>query len=405
MAENTAKLELPEAGKRQTRGWGRRLGGLIGLGLIGCAAVYGAWMYYSVQTPSAVIESNPLVLGTPVPAQVSEVLVKKNERVSAGQALIRLHARTDASNAAEARAQVASLRSLLPPPADMEDVARRVADAQAAEQDMVRRIMQARASEEEATRDVQRRAEEHARAQLELRRLDALSAQYSVPRALHDKARTDEHSTRQHLEKARAAREEYSRVRAATEGELSRIKTELAELKKAGRQAGSSEHAQQSATAAPRMPSAQASPDVIVAPTNAVVSDVFIQPGTWAQPDQELIALTPDAAPYSVTAWFPEHDGARIQPGQVCSVFVLEVPGKSFSGKVERVLPAGSLAPKFPHAAPGQSRQIPVRVRFADKDAGNHAELKSGMRAAVRVHNFAPPWARLDALAGKMRGK
>jgi membrane fusion protein (multidrug efflux system) len=403
MAENAAKLELPEPGKRKTRGWGRRLGVLIGLGLIGGAAAYGAWMYYSVQTPSAVIESNPLVLGTPVPAQIAEVLVKKNERVSAGQALIRLHARTDASNAAEARAQVASLRNLLPPPADMEDVARRVADAQAAEQDVVNRIMQARASEEEAARDVQHKAEEHARAQLELRRLDALSAQYSVPRALYDKARTDEHGARHKLEKARAAREEYSRVRAATEGELSRIKTELAELKKAGRQAG--EHAQQSATAAPRMPSAQASPDVIVAPTHAVVTDVFTQPGTWAQPDQELIALTPDAAPYSVTAWFPEHDGARIQPGQVCSVFVLEVPGKSFSGKVERVLPAGSLAPKFPHAAPGQSRQIPVRVRFADNDAGNHAELKSGMRAAVRVHNFAPPWARLDALAGKARGR
>jgi multidrug resistance efflux pump len=281
----------------------------------------------------------------------------------------------------------------------MEDVALRVAGAQAAEQDVVNRIMQARASEEEATRDVQRKAEEHARAQLELRRLDALSAQYSVPRALHDQARTDEYGARQNLEKARAAREEYSRVRAATEGELSRIKTELAELKKAGRQAGNSGQAQQSAPGTPRMPSAHASPELIVAPTNAVVTDVFAQPGKWAQPDQQLIALMPDAGPLTATAWFPEKEGASIQPGQICRVFVLEAPGKSFSGKVEHVLPTGSLPPKFSLAEPGRSRQIPVRIRFSANDTGSPAELKSGMRAAVRVHSFAPPWTRFGALA------
>jgi membrane fusion protein (multidrug efflux system) len=359
-------------------------------------------MYYSVQTPSAVIENNPLVLGTRVPAQVTEVLVKKNERVLAGQALIRFASRTHMPNAAEARAQAASVRNLLPPPADMEDVARRVADAQAAEQDVVNRIMQARALEDEAARDVQRKAEEHARTQLELRRLDLLSGQYSVPRAQHDQARSDEYGARQQLEKARATREEHSRVRAATEGELYRIKTELTELKTANRQArGMPGHVRKAAPTPPHAPSA---PDdsVIVAPADAVVTDVFVQPGIWAQPDQQLIALMPDAASLEATAWFPEKAGANIQPGQLCRVFVLELPGKSFSGKVEHVLPADSLALKPPLAASAQTRQVPVRIRFSAKDAGHSAELKSGMRAAVRVHHFTPPWMHIGTSAARI---
>jgi multidrug resistance efflux pump len=88
----------------------------------------------------------------------------------------------------------------------------------------------------------------------------------------------------------------------------------------------------------------------------------------------------------------------------------VELPGKSFPGKVEHILPAGSSAPKFSLAAPSQARQVPVRIRFSINDAGSHAELKPGMRAAVRVHTLTPPpWARIDALTEKitekMRGK
>jgi len=374
---------------------------LCGAGLLGCAAVYGAWMYYSVQTPSAVIENNLLALGTRVPAQVAEVLVKKNEHVAAGQVLIRFDARTNTANVAEAKAQAASVRNLLPPQVGMEDVARRVADAHAAEQDLVNRITQARMLEEDAARDVQRGAEEHAKAQLELRRLDLLSTQYSVPRAQHEQARRDEYGARQQLEKARAAREECSRVRAAVEGELYRIKMELAELRSADGQARNiSGGIQKTAPTPPQTPSAPASPD-IVAPTDAVVTDVFAQPGVWAQPHQQLIALMPDAGSLEATAWFSERDGANIQPGQICRVFVLELPDKSFSGRVEQVLPAGSLAPKPPLAASGQGREIPVRIRFSGKDAGTYAELRSGMRAAVRVHHFTPPWTRIGASAKK----
>jgi membrane fusion protein (multidrug efflux system) len=359
-------------------------------------------MYYSIQTPSAVIENNPHALGTQVPAQVAAVLAKKNERVQAGQALIRFNTRTDTINAAEARTQVASIRNLLPPPANMEEVTRRVADAQGAEQDLVSRIIQARALEEEAAREVQHKAEEHAKAQLELRRLDLLSGQYSVSGALHDQARNHEHSARQALEKARATREEYSRVRAAVDGELYRIKAELTELQATTRQAGDT-GMQKAASVPPQVPSASDTPD-IVSPTDAVITDIFVQPGTWAQPHQPLIALMPEAGSLEATAWFPEPDGANIRPGQICRVFVLELPGKSFAGKVEHVLPAGSLSPKFPLAASAHARQIPVRLRFSVNDAESYAQLKSGMRAAVRVHAFAPPWARIGVLAEKMRG-
>jgi len=405
MAEEHVKLELPEPAKQRRRGRGRKLALLLGVGLFGCAAAYGAWMYYSVQTPSAVIENNLLVLGTQVPAQVAEVLAKKNEHVQAGQVLIRFDARAPGANAAEAKAQAASVRNLLPPPVDMEDVARRVAEAQAAEQDLVNRIMQARTLEEDAARDVQRKAEEHAKAQLELRRLDLLSMQYSVPRAQHDQARRDEYGARQQLEKARATREECSRVRAATEGELYRIKTELTELRAANGQARNMPgNMQRIAPPPPHMFSAPTAPD-IVAPTDAVVTEVFAQPGVWAQPQQQLIVLRPNAGSLEATAWFPEKDGAKIQPGQICRVFILELPDKSFSGNVEQVLPAGSLAPRLPLAESAPTRQIPVRIRFSAKDAESYAALRSGMRAAVRVHYATPPWTRIGASFKKMGGK
>ena len=398
MAEKNAKLELPEPEKRRRRGGWRKWLLLSGFGLFGFAAAYGAWMYYSVHTPNAVLENNLLALGTQVPAQVAEVLVKKNEHVVAGQTLIRLNARLQDANAAETRAQVASVRNLLPPPAGMEDVARRVAEAQAAEQEVVNRIMQARTLEEDAGRAVQRKAEEHAKAQLELRRLDALSARYSVPRAQHEQARNDEYGARQNLEKARATREEHSRARAAVEGELARIKTELVELKTA-------RSGYKQAAPAPLHQASALESLNIVAPADAVVTEVFAQPGIWAKPGEQLVALAPDAGALEATAWFSESEGANIRPGQICRVFVLELPEKSFSGKVEHVLPAGSLAPKLPLAASLQARQIPVRIRLSEKDAGSSAELKSGMRAAARVHYFTPPWMRSGTSAVKTGGK
>jgi len=247
---------------------------LCGAALLGCVAVYGAWTYYAVQTPSAVIEKHPLALGTLVPAKVAKVLAEKNEHVAAGQTLIRFAARVGASSAAEAGARVD----------------------------------------------------------------------------------------------------------------------------------GMEEEAGQTAPIPPHVSAEAASPDLI-APVDAVVTELFAQPGMWTQPYQELIALMPDVGLLEATAWFPEKDGANIQPGQFCRVFILDSPEKSFSdlfgffGTVERVLPAGSLSPRFPLAA--QTRLIPVRVRFSVNDPESNAGLKSGMRAAVRVHTFTLPlWARIGAPTG-----
>ena len=405
MAEENARLKLPEPERRKKRGKGRVLALVFGLVLLGCAVTYGAWIYYSVQTPSAVLENNLLTLGTQVPSRVAEVMVKKNEHVLAGQTLIRFEASTHEIHSAEVRAQAASVQKMLPTSVSMEEVTRRIADAQGAEQNLASRIMQSRALEEDAARDVQRQAEEHAKAQLELRRLDLLSAQYSVPRAQHEQARNEESSARQKLEKARAMREEYSRMRATADEDLYRIRMELADLKTVYGQAHAMiGNAQKSMPASIQTPSASNPPDII-APSDAVVTDVFVQSGTWVQPDQQLIAMVPDEGALEATAWFPEKDGAKIQPGQSCRVFILELPGKSFSGRVEQVLPVGSLPPKFPLAVPVQARQIPVRIRFAVDEAGTYAELKPGMRAAVRVHNFTLPWMRISAPTQQRGGK
>jgi multidrug resistance efflux pump len=381
--EENAKLELPAPVRKRKRG----RSAFIAVMLIAVAAGASCYVLRSCtarHTPSAVIEKESLLLGPQVPGRVAEISVRKGQRVSAGQALMRFDPRYGRRSADEDGAQAAA-RDRLPLVADSENAAERAANIRLMEQEIAYRIAQARALEDEADSEVRGRSEEHASSQLELRRLDLLSARYSVPPERHEQARRDEKEARRNLEKARAAREEYSRMRAAAEKEAQRVKTESAEAAVSGGRGG-----------AGRFSDAEAADSALLAPTDAVVTDIFAQTGATVRPDQGLVALEPDDGGLSVTAWFPEKESETMRVGQDCLIFVTGAPEKRFRGRLERILPTGGLAPKYPLPGIGPDRHVPVRVRLDEADGRTAAgELRPGMRAAVRVYTFEPPWERI----------
>ena len=331
---------------------------LFGLGLLGCVAL-AVWIYHITETPNAVIDNNFIPLGAQFHTQVMEVLVQKNEHVLAGQTLVRLSDPTKAANAAG----VESLR------------------------EVESSFNHARALEEEAERDVQRKSTEHAKLQLELRRLDGLSV---LPEQ-RIQAREDEHAARLALEKAQVLRVERSNMRIAAEGKWKRAR--------AGHPAPepADKTSPDRARKAERMPS-HVLPDFlgITAPADATVTEIFARPGMTASPGDPLVTLKPDFGYLVITAWFPESRAADMQPGQMCSVFVSSLPGKIYSGTVAQVLPADSLSPSLPAAVPIKERTIPVRIRFSAEDIAQYAELIPGTRVAVFMHYFTPPWSHID---------
>lgn len=389
MTSEKFTLELPGIAKRAPRK-GRRAGFLLLVLLLACAGIFVARHFSAIHTPSALLESETLALSPGFTGRVVEILVRKTQRVSAGQLLMRLEPDTRGADAAEAEAQVAAVRGLLSALPDMRAVAERAANAQIAEQETVQLIAQARAAEDAAVRDVQHKAEAHARAQLELRRLDMLSARYAVPRVQYEKAGNEESLARRALEKARAAREESSRVRAAVEGELRSMQTELAELRRTGARRQSTDARLPEAAAGA---GARTDPHELVAPVESVVADLFTQEGARVLPEQQLVTLLPEGSALSVTAWIPQSESRSVQPGRGCRIFISDLPGRSFAGRVEQLLPASGAPPRFPLSGPEAEQHVPVLIRFAENDAP--AELKSGMRVAARIYRFDLPWEAL----------
>ena len=388
MTQNTTKLKLPPPAKAGVKN--KILLIIIFIVLCAGATYYGLWRFKTSHTPSASIEGNIISLAPKLSGIVTEVLVEKDQAVQAGQLLVRLASAAHNLQTAEARAQVAAIRQMLPEQsAGMEDFAKRLESAQAAEQDIVQRIVQARGLENAAALDVQRKAEAHARAQLEVRRLDLLSSKYSVPRSQTDRARNDEAQAQGQLARARVAYEEQSRNRAAVEGELQRIRSELEQARRL--QMRGSGHA---ATTGPDTQRGAALSELYAlnAPEAGRILEIFAQTGAQAQAGQALVTLVPEGGAFYVTAWFGSAESQLVKKGQHCRIFVVELPGKVFYGQVENVLPQASLPPRVLLSGIRAEDHVPVRIQLATANNAELALLRPGMRAAAEVHSFPLFW-------------
>ena len=87
-----------------------------------------------------------------------------------------------------------------------------------------------------------------------------------------------------------------------------------------------------------RMATLELSYTTVVAPISGVVASRDIKPGNFVQINSPIIRIV-DGSRLEATLNVPEREIAKLKPGQVVSLQVDALPGKQFSGVVDRVAP------------------------------------------------------------------
>lgn len=128
----------------------------------------------------------------------------------------------------------------------------------------------------------------------------------------------------------------------------------------------------------------------IVAPTDGVVGEVDLRPGSFVSAGSPVFALV-ETGEVWVDANFKETDLVHIRPGQAAKVTVDLLPGKTFEGRVESLSPASGTAFSLlpPENATGNwvkvTQRFPVRVRLLNPVSG----LRVGASSEVTIDTAA----------------
>ena len=327
------------------------------VGLLGVAAIVGGGMWIvspatSVSTDDAYVKADSSIIAPKVQGLIAAVLVRDNQRVVAGQPLIRIDPEDYEQALRAAQADVASAEAALAQQSAQEALASaNVAAAAAA----------IRSSEAERVR-----------AEADRRRYDALVASGSVSVSQADNIRAAALSADADADKSRAAYAASAQQQRATLQARGQLNAALAKVKAALLQA-----------------ELNLAHTIIRAPEAGVVGDRQAQIGEYVQPGTELMTIVPMNTIY-VAANFKETQTARMLAGQRASVEIDALPGHAFRGEVESFSPASgsefSLLP-FEPATGNFTRivqRVPVRIRLYPGQPGSE-RLRPGLSADVTV--------------------
>ncbi len=339
-------IEMPARKKGSPRPLWLRLIPLWALLLL--LAVGVLWWLAQGRVPSerAMLDAMVHVIAPEFSAPVEAFYVKEGDRVRRGQPLLRMNARAYQGRLGEAGREAAALRGMAGPPT-MEETAARLKAAQDAEQDMVRRLALARNEEDAKLQLRQERVSTHVRLQLRLRGIDSQGGERSVGKSRYAEASQAEAQARRHMEQAKVEFEEASRMRAAMEQELGRIRQEMLRYK--------------------QMASQQR-----YAPVDSRVLRVLGVAGQPAQRGEALVLLLPEGASvtenYWVQAYFIGEGADFIQAGQPCRIELED--GQSLRGAVldvlaPQALPTGQQGAQGVKSVDGAAKPamyVPVRI-------------------------------------------
>jgi len=405
--------------------------------VIGAAAVvglagllFGGWAWWQarsqVSTDDAYVEGAVTVISSKVSGSISEMLVKDNQAVKAGELLLRVdprdyRAKRDQAAAAVkvAEAALLALRSELP-------MTRGVTVAQG---DEARGAVEGARAAEAASQS----AVEEAQAQLEAKRAAASAAEADVAgaRATAVQAVREKERQRKLVQQGLVAQRDYDQAEAAegtarasleaferrkiqVEREAQQVEAALAsrrlgvqqarqrvaELRGSLARAESQRHQvpmKEAEVARAEATLAQAQADLayaelqlqyteVRAPVDGVVAKRTVELGQVAQMGQPLLAIVPLHDVW-VVANFKETQLSRIRPGMKAEVHVDTFSDRTFQGTVDS-LAAGtgarfSLLP--PENATGNwvkvVQRLPVKIKLDPVQFGNPDTLRAGMSA------------------------
>ncbi len=357
--EGKRRLRLPFSGKT-----------LVAVSVALALAVGGViWIlmpHGSVTTDAAYLEADRSVISPRIRGIVSEVLVRDNTTVEAGEPLLRID---DAEFAAREASAEADLRT-----------------AQAA-------VLAARAAFSEL--GAQQRL---ANSDVTAARAAIVAAEAEADRTGADRERFDRladagAASRRDVDQTRAAAAtataEVARLTAKLDVSRSQSAAVTARHETLTASLAEAEASEARAKAALDLARQDRSYTLVKAPIDGVVGDRKTNVGDYVQPGTRLMTVVPLDALY-VIANFKETQVARMLPGQSATIEADALPGVKLHGKVESFAPgSGSQFSLLPFE-PGTGnftkivQRVPVRIAL-DRDQPEITRLRPGLSTVVTV--------------------
>jgi membrane fusion protein, multidrug efflux system len=327
--------ETAAAAPVRKRSRSRLLFGVIAFLAVACGGVYGRYWYmvgrFIESTNNAYLRADQVAMAPRVSGQVSEIYVKDNEEVAAGQPLLKIDPRRYEMTMRQAKATVDARQA---------DVAKSEADLR--QQDAV--IAQAEA-------DVRTAQANSDLAGKEFERASAL-----VVRGFATQQKNEQ--TESALAQARSTVSLKQAVYDAARQQVATLKAQLAQA--------------QAQLAAARENLSQAEIDlndtVLRSPIAGRIGDRTVQLGQFAQPGTRLLTIVPTQQMYLV-ANFKETQLQHMRPGQPAEISVDAYPDLALTGTVDSFAPGtgAQFALLPPENATGNFtkivQRVPVRIR------------------------------------------
>ena len=330
-----------------------------GLAALVAAGLYAGHWWTSARfvetTDDAYIGGDITVIGPKVAGHIEQVLVSDNQRVKAGDVLIRLDARDYRAHLAKAEGAVAAQQALL-------------ANLDATEQLQQAVIGQARAGIDAAGAETSRSRDDNARYKrlvdsnaVSVESAQRADATFKTAQALSARAQAELLAAQRQLnvittqkQQARAALQQ-----ASAERDLAQLNVDYTELR---------------------------------APVDGVIGNRRARVGGYAQVGAQLLSVVPASGLWD-DANFKEDQLAHMQPGQRVTIRADVLSGQTFHGHVDSLAPAtGSLFSVLPaENATGNFtkivQRVPVRIRLDSADAVlGHLRPGLSVTAAVDTH-------------------
>lgn len=334
----------------------------------------GLWCWLSVNGPESLdaqVEGQIYSLTVDLDGVVNKVLIEQNKVVQAGNPLILLD---DSSFKARVAEEQAKLKELQVGLSAVTAGAKRQTNP--AEESIRARMQVARDQEIAAQRDIEQLSVDHARMQLEARRLAAMTGANTPSLTTLNKARLAEVTAREALEAAQNKFNQISRNRALVDTELSRYRTELAALarmpanvreERLKMQENRLLEAQQELSAA-----------TIIAPMSGIVSQISITPGSSVSRGQIVAVISPkDSDQLWITAHFKSEHIKKMKVGDPCIVI--------FPDNFEISATITTLGEETEEE---NNEPVSVRIAFNNYNPESMPPILPGMKAIVRLGRF-----------------
>lgn len=342
---------------RLARSAGKRLAVAFGsaaavLALVAAAYARGPGMIAFVSTDNAYVKGDVTFLSPKVPGYVTAILTENNQRVRAGQTLVRIDPTDYSAALADAEAAVAQQKAALGQIAAqkaLQDAQIQVADAG---------VISALATASKTGADYVRS--------------DALVSEGAVSRQLFESSRAENVRARSAVSQSRAQAQYARRQVEVLDAQANAVRAQLqgaqAKLARARSDLGRAD---------------------IVAPRDGKVAARNVRLGEYVNTGTRLLAITPTSGVW-VEANLRETQLARIRAGDRVQVTVDAVPDVKFCGAVEGV--QGASGSEFSVIAPDNAsgnftkivRRFTVRILLDPRQAGLD-RLSAGMSVEPQI--------------------